>query len=335
MFKKVKADDEIAQMLQIINNNCDEAKTIREAIKKLEAPTSIQESTPVAAKLTITPVILNKDSIETDYIEDPDNNNDELNSIISEYIKMVEPTPEELLCILPEIDSNDFSSVIYRLIIESRKEIIEMTKLKVETKKTSDASDISEINNLIENEKRKIRLLEVLLNEEKEQEEQEEEKKNNIILAPNQSGGIFIFDDLDKIPFDFYGDIYDAIQAIIENKSKNETKSKNKKILKTRSYVSGGFRQKRTNDIRVVYRRLNKDTYAILYILIKKDYTSSIYLERLIKRLKDYKQVEHNIKANLNNPEFLDANAQSMEELWSKLGKNKLVAKKMKKDRIS
>ena len=60
-----------------------------------------------------------------------------------------------------------------------------------------------------------------------------------------------------------------------------------------------------------------------------------MYLERLIKRLKDYKKVEPNIKANLNNPEFLTANAQSMEELWSKLGKNKLVAKKMKKDRIS
>ena len=335
MFKKVNEDDEIAQMLQIIKDNCDKAKTIRGAIKKLEASTSIQESTPVAEELTITPVILNKDSIETDYIEDPDDNNDELNSIISEYIKMVEPTPEELLCILPEIDSNDFSSVIYRLIIESRKEIIEMTKLKVEAKKTSDASDVSEINNLIENENRKIRLLEVLLNEEKEQEEQEEEKKNNIILAPDKNGDIFIFNDLDKIPSDFYGDIYDAIQAIIDNKSKNENKSKNKKILKTRSYVSGGFRQKRTNDIRVVYRRLNKDTYAILYILIKKDYTSSIYLERLIKRLKDYKGGEPNIKANLNNPEFLAANAQSMEELWSKLGKSKLAAKKMKKDSLT
>ena len=314
MFEIENTNDP-ASMLKAVKENYKHANMIRATIAKLKNPTppSSTKSQPIPAVVSREP-----SKWEVEYIQDTEFD-ERLEKIIKEYRKLTVETKEDLLNILLEIDSYDFNYVIYRLLIESQKDIIEMTKIKVATGESSDIDD------LIANEQRKIMLLKKLLND-TYKEQEEDNNKNNIVLAPNRNGEIFIFDDIAIIPPDYYDEIYNLIQSIIGNRKTRQ------KLLKTKAYVeSGGFYQIRSGQLRAIFRRLNKDTYAILYIFIKKEKTSEFYRQSLINRFKSYMETERDIMRIMDDPEFVELNNQRIEDLWNKLRSNKQVEKKLNK----
>jgi hypothetical protein len=211
------------------------------------------------------------------------------------------------MILLPEPDDYHYADVIYRLQAESLKEIKEMTEIMID-----EPSEDSK--KFIENEKKKFAFLAKLLQEEEEKEETVEEK-NTIILAPLESGRIRMLDDIDSMPVDFYDDIALLVESIINGSFKRW-----KKFNFSSSTNLTRVSEVRSQRTRVIYQRLNKNTYALITTFLKKTSNDHGYREYLRSIMSEYRKVEDQLKAGLDNPEFMALHEEYVQEMWNRLG---------------
>ena len=82
---------------------------------------------------------------------------------------------------------------------------------------------------------------------------------------------------------------------------------------------------------RILYERLAKNKYAIITAFIKKVNVDRGYLESIYQKTKDYFSIKENIKALLDNEEFLQMNKEYEEEIINLLkGSNNKIKEKEK-----
>lgn len=251
--------------------------------------------------------------------EKDDSFEDEVSFYLGNYRQLRDDfTEEEIKHILPKKKNPRFKDILLRLSSESIKEIKEVKEVLRTEELSSDEIDLC--NRIIEKEKRKIEYIKSrLLVSEEVVEEQEE--KNNIVLVPTLSGNIRIIDELEHIPNDYYEGFKELINSIIDGTFKNV------KQLASNSNLAGitevkGFK------VRVVFTRLNYNTYALVTAFVKKTDTDKLYQESLEGKIRDYHLLESKLKENLNNPEFLEENEKNVQQLWNVLSPKEEPKKK-------
>ena len=299
MFEPIDLENTSELMLARIEANCEEAHRVRKQIRELEVVPAVPDKIEEEREQV---------RIEFKEAKAEEQEDDEMQEIIHEYRQLDDPDREMLLAILPDEDSYEFEDVVYRLLAESLREIKEMTEIQQEVGEASDSLEF------IRNERQKIALLQELLEEEEEMEEQVE-VGNNIILAPNKNGKIFLLDDLDRIPVDYYDETYELIQSIIRGEFKRI-----KRFNKGSNQTMAGVTEVRGKKVRIVFQRLNHNTYALFAVFLKKTMNDKGYQEFLKNRISEYKDVEEFIKSKMDDEEFQKLNETYLNELWNKLG---------------
>lgn len=253
-----------------------------------------------------TPVI---ESLDLDEVEDDEEiNEDPMSFYVLSYRNLSDEFRlDDIISILPNRSHYDYENIIKRLIAESYKEIKEINELLL-----SDSSicieELEEYKGLIGKEQLKIKYLNEALNPTIEIEE----KKNNIFLVPTIGGNIRVIDEIEDMAIDYYPGFLELINSIINGTFKDvKTFNSNGNLM--------GLSEVRGSQIRLVFARLNKNTYAIITAFIKKCDTGSLYKDTLNRKAIHYKQNEALFKEKIKDKEFMEANDRAVCDLLSLL----------------
>ena len=296
-FLKITDKMTSSELIHVLEENLAIASSMRREINNLkEEPYKVIEHEQT------------KEKIEThlaDKEDEEDSFEDEVEYYLDDYKKLIEVNEENIRDILPSRSNYDFEKIVLRLMSESLKEIKELSEL---IDLEADKEVLEEIKENIEKEQEKINILKRILFQKEEKEENRE--KNNIILVPTLSGNIRILDDLEHLP----EETYDGFKELIDSIENNTFKGVKRLVEYLISEVRG-------DGIRILFGRLNRNTYALITAFQKKTTANSGYREFLKGRESSYKQVIDYLKDNLEDEDFLNENEENKEKLYKLLSK--------------
>lgn len=297
------------ELLKKIEDDCLKANSNIKFIKEFNNNCSSKEEYDLS--------LFNKEIDLTEKIEmdDMDDETSKFESFVSlylpDFLKLSgDFTIHDLIKILPPKSNGYYKALIYRFIMEVKKEINEF--ISFDTSDLSE-SDLLEYKELLDNNKRKITLLKEALNFEYDDTEEENKELNEIVLVPTSGGNIRILEDLKKIPNDFYSTLYDLIKSIETGEFQGLKK------LTNNGNVEGIYELKGSN-VRVLFSRLSSNHYALITCFLKKVNFDNYYNSIISNASSLYNSSEDMLREQLSNEEFMKQNNLYVEELFRVLG---------------
>ena len=138
----------------------------------------------------------------------------------------------------------------------------------------------------------------------------EEDKKynNNIIYLTSPSDNIYAQSDLKDISKEFYDSFLELLNSIIDGTFKNV------KCFTNHNKI-GKLYEVKNFQTRIIFDRINKDTYVIISVFIKKTDKDLRYFEQIINRSSKYFSIKEILKEAAKNQIFIDKNKQITEEI--------------------
>lgn len=293
------------QFLSAIDANNRTARLMRSEIDKLRRVAA-------SAKKTKKPIIEEepveqqeiKESIDQDF-------EDEVEYYLSQLRELtLENIEEEIASALPSRKHYQYARILNRLKLESIRNIKEIKDLlQEEGVSLEDLPDFQAEYNL---ELKKIALINKALEPKQAEEEQVETKENNLIFVPTPGGDIRILDEIDDIPSEYYDRFSGLFQSIKDGTFKNVRRFSSHNDLV-------GLCEVKDFKVRVIFVRLNHDSYAVISAFIKKSDNDKAYRASTIKKYYDYQNVEDVLISNLDNEEFMSMQKTYEQELFRKL----------------
>ena len=296
------------QLIEVIEENAKTAAFTREEIKKLKAAAKPKTATPS--------IIIDNSKTEEQPAVDRSDFEDEVEYYYSQVKEITSATiSEKLHLCVPKRTNKNFEKIILRLKLESLRNIREINEVIREYSSVEDPEEMQMFKDEILYEQQKIAFYDNLLSPEKEEVEEieEEETTNRMIFVPTNGGNIRILDEIDHIPDTFYDLFLELFLSIKDGSFKNVKRFTNNAALT-------GLVEVKNPQSRVVFARLNENTYAIITAFVKKTQKDKGYLDSLKNKAADYKTISEILKRNLSNPEFLELHQQYEDELFRKLG---------------
>lgn len=311
MEKPIDYEQLCREELNILQNQATKISKLKDEISRLKLKKTVVNKETV--KENINEVILEEK-------KEDDSFKDEMNFYLLSYRQLSEDfTKEEINEILPKKKNPKFKDILLRLSLESVKEIKEVKELLREEEISLEEKELC--NKIIESENKKIDYIKSKLIVSDKEEIEEQEEKNNIVLVPTLSGNIRIIDDLEHIPNDYYEGFKDLINSIIDGTFKNvKTFSNNEGLI--------GISEVKSFKIRVVFKRLNDNTYALITAFMKKWDNDKLYQESLISKVKEYYLIESELKKLINDHEFMEENEKNVQQLWNVLSPKEEIKRK-------
>ena len=311
MEKPIDYEQLCREELNILQNQETKISKLKDEISRLKLKKTVVNKETV--KENINEVILEEK-------KEDDSFKDEMNFYLLSYRQLSEDfTKEEINEILPKKKNPKFKDILLRLSLESVKEIKEVKELLREEEISLEEKELC--NKIIESENKKIDYIKSKLIVSDKEEIEEQEEKNNIVLVPMLSGNIRIIDDLEHIPNDYYEGFKDLINSIIDGTFKNvKTFSNNEGLI--------GISEVKSFKIRVVFKRLNDNTYALITAFMKKWDNDKLYQESLISKVKEYYLIESELKKLINDHEFMEENEKNVQQLWNVLSPKEEINRK-------
>ena len=295
------------ELLEAMKKNANTASLCREQIRKMKA---------AAAKTKKVVPIPNIEEYQTDSVtiedEDKANFEDEIEYYISSMKEITaDNIDSEIEDVLPVRKNPNYRTILYRLKLEALRNIREIEELFEEADETEDLTIFKDEVIL---EQRKISYIDKSLTQQKSSEvTQEQEEKNNIVFVPTSGGSIRVLDEMERIPQEYQAGFKELFDSIQDGTFKNIKKFKNNNAL-------NGIIEVKGFQVRVVFARLNKNTYALITAFIKKCDNDNGYVSVLKQKVADYRTISEQLKKNLSNPEFMDQQREYKEELYRLLG---------------
>jgi len=307
-YKEIDTTDDNDFLLSIIEKNCQLATSARNEIKNSEMLLKQKKTTVIETK---------KDNfvVETDdNLSKTDSEfEDTIKYFLQDYSLLEEGfDEEELFDMLPSKKLYRYKDILYRLIAESYKEIKILNEFASDS--TIKSADLEDIKSLILNEKRKIDLVKEFLNKKEEKVELNDEK-NSLILVPTTGGNIRILSELESMPIEYMPLFKELVDSIVDGTFKNVKGFNNNNNLNGVSEVKGP-------GVRIVFKRLSKNKYALITAFIKRSNNDMGYQDSLRSKVADFRLIHDDLKANLDNQEFIDENNKYVLELYRLLGQD-------------
>ena len=298
-------EKQVNELLKKIENDCKEARLKRSELSRLKKHLHSD---------TLEEDIDNSKEIKTisssEVILEDDDFNDEITFYLDNYKTLDDNfTYEDILSILPTKDHFNYLDIINRLIAESYKEIKEINELIIEDASIT-KEELKECLALIEKEQTKIKYLR--RSKEEDEEVTVTEHKNRIVLVPTIGGNIRVLDEMENIPDEYYNSFLELINSIINGSFKNV------KSFTGNSQLSG-VAEVKAFKTRVVFSRLDKNTYALITAFIKKSTTDKLYKDTLKRKVAHYRENERVLKEKIKDPLFMEENDLYVEELFNLL----------------
>ena len=295
------------KLLEAMKKNANTASLCREQIRKMKA---------AAAKTKKVVPIPNIEEYQTDSVtiedEDKANFEDEIEYYISSMKEITaDNIDSEIEDVLPVRKNPNYRTILYRLKLEALRNIREIEELFEEADETEDLTIFKDEVIL---EQRKISYIDKALTQQKSSgATQEQEEKNNMVFVPTSGGSIRVLDEMERIPQEYQAGFKELFDSIQDGTFKGIKKFKNNNAL-------NGIIEVKGFQVRVVFARLNKNTYALITAFIKKCDNDNGYVSVLKQKVADYRTISEQLKKNLSNPEFMDQQREYKEELYRLLG---------------
>ncbi len=297
-----------AGLIEVLDHNAREAAFTREEIKKMKA---------AAKPKTIAPSIIIENP-KREVIEVPDRSDfeDEVEYYFSQ-IRELKPSnfQEKVHLCLPRRSNKNYEKIILRLKLESIRTIKEINEVIRDFADSSDPEEIKMFRDEVVFEQQKMAYYNHLLSPEEKEEETviEEESSNRLIFVPTNGGNIRIFDDVERVPAQYQEELGQLFLSIKDGSFKNVKRFTNNASI-------NGLCEVKDNHVRVVFARIDENTYAIITAFVKKTQKDKAYSDNLKNKAADYKAVAEILKRSLNNQEFLELHQQYEDELFRQLG---------------
>lgn len=298
------------ELIEATKQNYRTAKVTKEEIEKLKSIAREEEKNKGKSK--IASVILPKQ----EELEEPINLNideefeDEIDYYFSSLDKLTdENLLEEFSSILPSRKNYRYKEILYRLkagIIRNIKEIKDCIGEEGLTEEVA-----KEFKEELELERKKIHLLDDVINSKDEDQITEEEKSNTLIFSLTRGGKIRVLDEIEDITPEYYEQFYVLLQSIKDGTFKNIRKFNNNRDMT-------GISEVRLNQARIIFDHLTKDSYAIITAFIKKTNNDRYYQTQIRQKASDYYAQKEMLIKNLSNPEFLEQHAFYEQEFRNK-----------------
>lgn len=294
------------KLIQAIKENNLIARNMKKEISELKNIELIEESDTEEFYPEECSLELNEtdDDFEYDYYYEPirsmNTNTD------SEHMKQI------ISGNLPLKSNSNYFKLINRIKIEIVKEISGLISMYNETSDDEFKNDIKEN---IDFEKKKLIIVKEI---EKSKELQDESvAENNIVFTKTNSGNIYALEDIKSINNEYYASILELYESI-----KNGTFKKVKRLT-TSNNKANSVSEVRGFKTRIIFDKLDQNTYVILQIAIKKSDFDKGYKESLEKRVSAYKSQKERILNQLNDEIYMSENAESENRLVEILSQNK------------
>lgn len=217
---------------------------------------------------------------------------------------------ENIESVLPSRKHYEYERLLKRIIAELFRDYNEIEEYML-----TESMESEEQDELLHDQAvflRKIKAISKQLTLTKEEITQTPVIENNLIFVPTSGGNIRIFEELDHIPSNYYKKFESLFASIKDGTFKGVKKMQGSLdgLSEVRDIPSGS---------RVTFMRLDKNTYAVISAFVKKSDNSSGYQKMVENHYQSYRQQETALKANLDNPEFLELHKQYELELFRKL----------------
>ncbi|MBQ2909332.1 MAG: hypothetical protein IJE53_00825 [Bacilli bacterium] len=236
---------------------------------------------------------------------------EEVAFFVSDVKKLPEEAIEENIeSVLPSRKHYEYERLLKRIIAELFKDYNEIEEYML-----TETMDPEEQEELLHDQAiflRKIKAISKQLTLTIEEITQTPAIENELIFVPTSGGNIRVFDELDHIPSNYYKKFESLFASIKDGTFKGVKKMQGslEGLAEVRDIPSGS---------RVTFMRLDKNRYAVISAFVKKSDNNSGYQKMVENHYQSYRQQETALKANLDNPEFLELHKQYELELFRKL----------------
>ena len=279
-------DDEL---LEALKHNSRVSSSMKQEIKEMEKLDEANKNMKFETKRNYT--------LEDEYEEEQDEDSDYL--YYYEPIKEVQEniTNEDLNQVirenLPSKNNPNYFKIISRIMAEILKEIMDYEEIKSDS--IGEEEIIEETQKLIDLDKRKINYIRNI----KENSQSEEEvRENNLYFLKTTSGNIYCLNDLDKIKNEYYESFDELFKSIKDGTFKGA------KRLNSNNNKTSSLSEVRGFKTRVLFDKLDENTYIIIMCAVKKcDYDNG-YKKSLETRGLTYRAMKPKILSQKDNQEY-------------------------------
>ena len=298
------------ELLDCIDKNIIVAKLHRDEIARLKALATkalLKEKVELPKQEEVLESVVDKEKDE-DFEDEVDYYFEAIHSLTSTSLV------SHLEDFLPSKKNPSYKKLMYRIQAEILREIKDIKDFIA----TEDLS-IEEISELKEemalSQLKNDRITAILNRTEEHENEEEAVEENTLIFIPTQTGRIRVFDELESMPPEYYDELFDLFSSIKNSTFKGVKRFHGEHLART-SEVKGKL-------MRVVFDRIDKNTYAILTMFAKKVDTSTGYRTSLEAVVQSYIPSRNNIIDKLKDPEFIELHKNLEIELMQKLSPTK------------
>lgn len=306
-------------LLDAIKENAQTASLCREAIKKMKAAAKTKKvvPTPMVEDLEVT--------LQQNTTEDADDFEGEVDYYLSQIKDLTLENIDELIEeALPVAQKTNSKAILLRLKLESLRNLRELNEVLEDEGLTEE--DLIMFSDDVSLEKKKISYIDLALKEPQEREkDQGPTEENKLILVPTISGNIRILDEVEHLAPSYYEGFIELFDSIKDGTFKRVKRFTNNNAL-------NGICEVRGQQIRVIFARLDNNSYALITAFIKKCDNDNGYNSTLKQKVADYRLVADKIKANLSNRAFLEEQRNYEVELYRKLGVDLTTRKQLVKE---
>lgn len=135
---------------------------------------------------------------------------------------------------------------------------------------------------------RKLQLINELQSNNEVLYENSEDKRNKLILVPTLNGNIRILEDISQMKPEYYERFYGLLKSI-----ENGTFSKVRRFVNKDEFH--GLCEVKAFQTRILFKRVDSESYAIIGALIKKTDNDSFYANKVTNLYNNYKNVEESL----------------------------------------
>lgn len=294
---------------RLMRSEIEKLRRVAESAKKTKKPIIVEQ--PISEEKVLKPEIDEDFENEVDYY---------LSQIKELKLASIDEDFEKSI---PSRKHYQYERILNRLKLESLRTLKEIKDLLGEEGLTTE--DISVFQSEYSLELKKIELINKALAPQKEEELGEEKTENKLIFVPTQGGDIRILEEIDSMPSEYYERFLGLFQSIKDGTFKNAQRFTGNNEL-------AGLCEVKDFKVRVIFVRLNRDSYAVISSFIKKSDNDKAYRASVVRKYSEFLNMESSLRANLDNEEFMALQATYEQELFNKLSpssKTPVVKKKV------
>lgn len=305
-----------------LNDNCKTASLMRREIYRLKRAAKKKadksketeksnenliekKSIPVPEKI--------QGKIDKDFEEEIDYYYSQLLAIPNDKLTLKDKIRE----ILPSKKHPSYHKILLRIKAEILREQKSIKELIESEKSNLTIQELSDFNEMLLLHSTKMDLITEISNEPEEELLAQSDTENRLIFIPTSGGNIRVIDEIERMPleyFDRFKGLFDSIK---------DGTFKNVKRFNTVNNEHAGVCEVKDYKVRVIFDRIDHNTYAVITAFIKKEDISQLYRDTLMNKIANYRNQKDSIIKALEDPEFIALQEQYEQQLYNILLSNK------------